>query len=173
MRKICEIENCGKYVHGRGYCGTHYDRWLKHGDANYDPRANCAWPSCTIPVNQNKGTLCAKHSAAKENKKYKETHRVNTFRTIIKTKARKIGLDPDEVLAYWETHNGLCDVCGNPPEKLRKSGVTESLHIEHNHITGKFRGLVCHKCNLGMGLLNDSADLLRKAADFLDRDGIG
>ena len=35
MRKVCSVPECGKNVHGLGYCRTHYDRWTKHGDVNH------------------------------------------------------------------------------------------------------------------------------------------
>ena len=41
-------------------------------------------------------------------------------------------------------------------------------NIDHNHDTEKVRGLLCQKCNQGLGLFKDSAKILRKAAKYLD-----
>ena len=40
--------------------------------------------------------------------------------------------------------------------------------MDHDHVTGKFRGILCHPCNTSLGLLSDRADVLRKAADYLE-----
>ena len=42
------------------------------------------------------------------------------------------------------------------------------LSVDHNHITGKIRGLLCSSCNVGLGVFKDSPDLLRKAIKYLD-----
>jgi hypothetical protein len=42
------------------------------------------------------------------------------------------------------------------------------LHIDHNHLTGKTRALLCDKCNVGLGSFRDNPDLLRKAAAYLE-----
>ena len=57
--------------------------------------------------------------------------------------------------------NGLCDICSSPCPRHNK------LSVDHNHNTGKIRGLLCHKCNNGIGLFNDNEELLRKAAEYV------
>lgn len=64
---------------------------------------------------------------------------------------------------------GVCAICNNIETRInglsKKSNV---LSVDHNHITGKVRGLLCHLCNSAIGKLRDSSNLLRKAADYLD-----
>ncbi len=57
----------------------------------------------------------------------------------------------------------LCECCGNPP-----SG-RGSLHLDHDHATGKFRGWICSKCNAGIGLLGDTIEGALRAFDYLVR----
>jgi hypothetical protein len=64
--------------------------------------------------------------------------------------------------------NGLCAVC-RKPETLRKRGVPLELSIDHDHATGKVRGLLCTSCNLGIGHLGDDPARLRAAAEYLER----
>lgn len=42
---------------------------------------------------------------------------------------------------------GVCAICGRPPKGTGRSG----LHIDHNHTTGKIRGLLCAGCNIRVG----------------------
>lgn len=42
-------------------------------------------------------------------------------------------------------------------------------HLDHNHTTGKLRGALCHKCNVGLGHFDDNPKLLCKALKYLER----
>ena len=53
-----------------------------------------------------------------------------------------------------------CEICG-----LVVSG--KHLHIDHCHATGSLRGYLCRKCNLGIGMFNDSIFLLGLASKYL------
>lgn len=61
-----------------------------------------------------------------------------------------------------EEQNGLCAICGNPPGK-------KSLAVDHCHKTGQIRGLLCGGCNIGIGHLKDSIELLKKALAYLEK----
>jgi len=56
---------------------------------------------------------------------------------------------------------GLCFICGSTNTKGNK------LNIDHNHKTGKIRGLLCLKCNLALGLVNDDIDILLAMVSYL------
>jgi len=71
----------------------------------------------------------------------------------------------------WEDRETLlrfqkyrCAICHR---KFNKS--SRFPHIDHNKKTKKVRGLLCRKCNLGIGCLKDSADFCRRAADYLSK----
>jgi hypothetical protein len=61
----------------------------------------------------------------------------------------------------------VCGICHKPPdnEKWRRLGV------DHDHVTGAVRGLLCGNCNRGLGMFMDDPDLLRGAIDWLARGG--
>lgn len=46
-------------------------------------------------------------------------------------------------------------------------GSAERLCIDHNHKTGKVRGVICHKCNSAIGLFNEDIQLMKRAAAYL------
>lgn len=50
-----------------------------------------------------------------------------------------------------------CQICGD----------TDRLNIDHDHETNIIRGVLCNRCNLGIGFLKDNPYLLRKAAQYL------
>lgn len=54
-----------------------------------------------------------------------------------------------------------CELCG----KLQKS----ALHLDHDHLTGEFRGWLCRGCNLGLGMLGDTLESVLRAAVYLRR----
>lgn len=57
-----------------------------------------------------------------------------------------------------------CPICGK--ELLDKYSANCRV-VDHCHITNKFRGVICKKCNSGIGFLNDDVELLKKAIDYL------
>lgn len=145
-------------------CGKHYQRWLRHGDPLYCPRVDCEHPGCTIQVNPNKGKLCATHSALKQNRAYAERNPEWALLKSLRRAARRIGLDPEEVVASFLEHDGRCDICGAQPDE------GERLHMDHDHSRpGVFRGWLCNNCNNGLGRFKDDVDRLMSAAAYLLR----
>lgn len=79
--------------------------------------------------------------------------------TVLK---RKYNLTPDEYDALLEAQGGGCAICG------RAAGMVR-LAVDHDHQTGKIRGLLCAACNQGLGLFMDSSDHLQRAVEYLRR----
>lgn len=55
------------------------------------------------------------------------------------------------------------------PTKCEVCGSTENLHVDHDHSTGKYRGVLCHFCNVGLGMMGDSIDRLKNMIEYLKR----
>ena len=66
----------------------------------------------------------------------------------------------------YEQQNGVCAICGKPETKVQY-GKIQPLTVDHNHETGKVRGLLCFNCNIAIGKLKDDIVLLEKAIDYL------
>lgn len=69
--------------------------------------------------------------------------------------------DYDSMLLAQE---GLCKICLEPPHRKRKA------HVDHDHVTGKVRGILCHDCNRLLGAARDRVDILRAAVIYLETD---
>lgn len=76
---------------------------------------------------------------------------------------RRYGIDREEYDSALKRQLGLCAICGNVNNSNRR------LAIDHNHVTGQFRGLLCTNCNIGLGHLKADigAELLEKAISYI------
>jgi hypothetical protein len=55
-------------------------------------------------------------------------------------RAKQLGVSDEDYAAMLEAQGGGCAICGAKPK-------TRRLHVDHDHATGKVRGLLCHRCN--------------------------
>lgn len=76
-------------------------------------------------------------------------------------KLNKFKTTMEEFMALLSSCAGRCDICGIP---LSRSNMV----IDHNHKTNKVRGLLCRKCNTGIGLLKDSVHVIEAAKKYLE-----
>lgn len=81
-------------------------------------------------------------------------------------RAKRVGLLPADIDAMIENQNGLCAICGNPPNGKKATAI---LQLDHCHTTGKMRAMLCNKCNVALGHVMDQPGLLRTAADYLEK----
>lgn len=86
-------------------------------------------------------------TAARLYKHWKKYYLKNTY-----------GLSSEEFAAITECQDGKCQICKK---------VTKPLHVDHDHKTGAFRGLLCGFCNRGLGSFRDDPALLIRAAEYL------
>lgn len=59
----------------------------------------------------------------------------------------KYGLTLDSFADMLKEQGGTCWICGSPPKQSKKTGKTPNLCVDHNHKSGKVRGLLCRMCN--------------------------
>lgn len=66
----------------------------------------------------------------------------------------------------YEAQGGVCAICRKPADPYGVRAASR-LHVDHDHLTGAVRALLCNNCNRGIGYLADSPELLRAAADYI------
>lgn len=84
----------------------------------------------------------------------------------------RYGISLDVYQRMLEKQKGTCAIC-EKPERIIDSRTKElrELSVDHNHYSGKIRGLLCHDCNIAIGHLQDDPNLFRKAIIYLENDG--
>ncbi len=99
----------------------------------------------------------------KRNPNYDKEHR-NDEKVRESAWKRRYGITREDYNKMLLEQEGKCSIC-------RTSEIGRGhtyFHVDHNHSTGKVRGLLCDLCNRGLGYFKDSAELLEKAKKYLD-----
>lgn len=117
--------------------------------------ANRKWHS--DPENRARRSAAARRRRAEQPEKQREIQRRYDLK-------RNYGMEPAGYEALLHKQNYECAVCGSQHSGRHDN---ENLPVDHDHETGAVRGLLCNKCNTGIGLLADNPDRLLKAADYL------
>lgn len=83
---------------------------------------------------------------------------------------KNFGITVDEYEELLKNQQGLCACCGKKQAEnaLDGFGKPRRFAVDHDHVTGEIRGLLCHSCNVGIGLLGDAIQGLRKAMEYLE-----
>ena len=76
---------------------------------------------------------------------------------------KRYGLTEEAYQALLNTQKHVCAICGCPPKDKRKRWC-----IDHDHNSGKVRGLLCLGCNMGLGHFHNNAYVMRQAAKYLE-----
>jgi hypothetical protein len=71
------------------------------------------------------------------------------------------GITTEEYNALFEEQRGLCKLCNN------KERGTRRLSVDHDHATGRVRGLLCVRCNSALGTLGDNVEGLERALAYV------
>jgi len=80
----------------------------------------------------------------------------------------KYGVSLSFVRTLYDKQGGVCAICQTEGFKML-GGHNSGMNLDHCHKTGVVRGLLCHNCNRGLGLLQDSPTYLRRAAEYLEK----
>lgn len=75
----------------------------------------------------------------------------------------KFGITSKELDAMVINQNGACAIC------FGQSVGYGKFHVDHDHVSGRVRGLLCHNCNVGLGHFKDSVSYLMAAISYLSK----
>lgn len=76
---------------------------------------------------------------------------------------RNFNITVEDYEKMFEDQNGVCAICGKPEICDRN----DNLCIDHDHVTGKIRGLLCNKCNRALGYFLDDPKIILSAYNYL------
>ena len=76
---------------------------------------------------------------------------------------QKYGISLEEKELALKLQGGVCKCCGSPEPRSKKGWV-----LDHDHVTSELRGVLCHSCNLILGMVNESKDHLHKLVAYLE-----
>ncbi len=135
------------------------------------PLKNCSRCELDLPLgdfnraaNQKSGLRPeCRYCRNNDERKWRNEHKTEIALAMRKTKLKvKFGMTLEQYEALYKKQTGRCAICGR-----NRSEFKTALSVDHDHTTGKVRGLLCHDCNTGLGKFGDSVFTLNLAADYL------
>jgi len=90
------------------------------------------------------------------------------FNGRYKDKVREYGLKRDFGISV-EDYNSLLNLQGGVCAICEREQVDKSLAVDHDHVTGEVRGLLCQRCNQAIGLLREDQKIFVSAYEYLNR----
>lgn len=98
-------------------------------------------------------------------KRYRENHKANQLKA-------KYGITVEDYQSMFDSQGGVCKLCGQEETtRISRGDGIRSLAVDHDHNTGKVRGLLCHQCNVVLGQYEKHKDLFPKFQEYLDSTG--
>jgi hypothetical protein len=92
-----------------------------------------------------------------------EKYRAQVRKSLLK---RRYGITPADYNRMLQNQGHKCAICKT--EGAGRSGA-QRLAVDHDHKTGATRGLLCHRCNIGLGHFFDTPELIRNALKYLQK----
>ena len=94
-------------------------------------------------------------------RKNPERMKLKDFKSDLK---KRYGISYEEYMRMYEAQEGNCACCG-----IHESKFKRQLNVDHNHTTGEIRGLLCNRCNPGIGYFEESVERLEMAIAYLTK----
>lgn len=190
---VCSMDACQKPVWAFGLCTMHYQRKRKHGDPAVGarvmasdmievdgvPSRRCRICGVVKPMGDfalsptsryGRRGDCKQCIAAQEKRNWPHAgHRPSRDAAYKRDKRLRwiFGISLSDYSAMLLDQNGLCGICREPQAWNRREG--DVLVVDHNHATGKVRGLLCHACNQALGLFQDDPVRMQDALAYVLR----
>ncbi len=174
---ICKVKSCNKPSRTKQLCDMHYTRTYRYGQLEipfseveeYAQNGAYKCQSCSLfkdrlDFSSDKSTkygVCA-YCKQCHSKKQKKSYSENKTRHKNSSLKSRFGITLKQYNVLLSKQNFRCAIC------LRSEiDNGKSLAVDHNHTTGAIRGLLCIKCNFGIGQFEDNTELLKKTIRYL------
>jgi hypothetical protein len=79
----------------------------------------------------------------------------------------KFGVTAEQYGDMYKQQKGCCALCD-----IHSTEFNKKLAVDHCHVTGKVRGLLCATCNIGLGQFKDKTEVMKKAIEYLENEGV-
>lgn len=148
--KLCSI--CDSIKYSKGLCRSHYEKQLINSNKERQLE-NCK-----------KWNLANKERKANSSKQYREkAKKLPGYKEFSRNRALKrcYGITSEDYNKMIFEQDFKCKLCLNSPASDKR------LHVDHNHDTGKVRGLLCHQCNWYLGKIDRDVHLLERISDYI------
>ena len=102
-------------------------------------------------------------------KNRREHYIENKDRILNEHRFRSYGINKEEYEQMLQDQDGKCAICKR--EESSRASITKkvrALAVDHCHVTGHVRGLLCRACNLGIGHFDDNLEFLKEAVKYLE-----
>jgi hypothetical protein len=151
-------------------CQAEFERTSRYGPTPLycsacNPSVRRAWQKAD-QKRQNPGAFSAQQ--AKYRKTYAAAHPDKQRQVYRRYNLKRLyGMSEAEYDALLSSQSGGCAICGT----AEPGGRGDCFKVDHDHVTGMVRALLCHGCNLGIGMFRDDPELLEEAASYLRAHG--
>lgn len=123
--------------------------------------------------NRERANAWERADRAKNPEKYREREKKykkrNWAKLSVHESLRKLGLTNEQFILMNEKQQKKCAICGREERRIGRGGEIARLAIDHCHISGKIRGLLCHACNVALGSFEDNIEIIKSAIQYLEK----
>lgn len=166
----CKVSDCTRLAHARGLCQGHITRQRK-GRLLEGPFRNtvrqapvCSVDGCHRATSAK--SLCSNHYNQKRRRSDDNFKKEQASRL-----KRDLQISPEMRLALISKASSKCEICSTELIDNRANKLSSKYpHIDHDHVTGNIRGVLCCNCNRGLGMFKDNTDLILKAINYLNKE---
>lgn len=127
---------------------------------------------CTKCLNIKELTQFSKQKSCKDGLTYQCKSCISSYMKVRTRKSfvynqdyylqKNYGITLEQFKSIEHAQHGVCKICSG-------TNTSKALHVDHCHLTGVIRGLLCNTCNRGLGLFKDNVELLAKAIEYIKR----
>lgn len=166
---VCQLDACENSSYSRGLCKPHYEKSYREGtlgqyhsairrhtlsNKDFDVlTADCSvCGSVKLFHRKTHSKYYCENSSNAKKKNYRSYSYDDGVITHSEAKVERARLEVSQ--------QGLCNIC-------KKPSMGKSLALDHCHRSGKIRGLLCTKCNIGLGMFEDDPERLKAAIEYL------